>query len=220
MHEVQGFFCKTVVLWINSKLQNWEKTWYGPHLTSPIEVKARGAAHPGPWAGRWSRRAGRGAGSNEEARSGQRSEQRRGTSRWLTRSTRAPTPVDVEGSSGAAAGNRGNGGGLALDSARASRGEIRRGDLAERGRTGTGRIRGQGGGLGRRTEHSFVSHERERRQQKCRGSRGAAAAGLGGAGGRGGMDLSGSWRCRGLGRCVDSSASSGRCIGKPREREM
>ena len=172
MHEVQGFFCKTVVLWINSKLQNWEKTWYGPHLTSPIEEKARGAAHPGPWAGRWSRRAGRGAGSNEEARSGQRSEQRRGTSRWLTRSTRAPTPVDEEGSIGAAAGNRGNGGGLALDSARASRGEIRRGDLAERGRTGTGRIRGQGGGLGRQTKHSFVSHERKQRKQKCRGSPG------------------------------------------------
>jgi len=110
--------------------------------------------------------------------------ERCGTSRWLTRSTRAPTPVDEEGSSGAAAGNRGNGGGLALDSARASRGEIRRGDLAERGRTGTGRIRGQGGGLGRRTKHSFVLHERKRREQKCRGSRGAAAAGLGGTGGR------------------------------------
>ena len=49
MHEVQGFLCKTDILWINTKIATKEKTRIGPNLVhvGPTERRGWAAAHIG-----------------------------------------------------------------------------------------------------------------------------------------------------------------------------
>jgi len=50
MHEHEGFFCKTVILWIMDKITDLGKKLHGPKLAGPAVYRrvAGGAAHP--WA--------------------------------------------------------------------------------------------------------------------------------------------------------------------------
>ena len=47
MHEVQGFFCKTVNSWINAKITAAEKKHYGPNLAALLGQQ-RGAVGSSP----------------------------------------------------------------------------------------------------------------------------------------------------------------------------
>ena len=47
MHEVQGSFCKTIVLWKNAKITAAEKKHYGPNLAALLGQQ-RGAVGSSP----------------------------------------------------------------------------------------------------------------------------------------------------------------------------
>ena len=66
MHDAKGFFCKTVIHWINLKSQVREKNTHGLNLLGPIVEKKEkkeegrwGLLTLGPWPDRWIGKAGR-----------------------------------------------------------------------------------------------------------------------------------------------------------------